>query len=267
MSEGDTIFRIAATMRRTLGDDRIMHARGRLGGGAQLERLVGSRVQRVTPRGKHLLIDFEGGLTLHTHLGMVGSWHRYRPGERWRRPADEAVAVLETARAVAVCFAAPTVELIETRALPRHPVLAELGPDPLDPAFDRAAAVRRMAASRTSVAEALLDQRVVAGVGNVYRNEALAACRLDPFEPACEVGDEGLSELLETAASMLRANVGQGLRATVPGAPAGERWVYRRAGRPCRRCGTIIRSASIGQPPRMLFWCPRCQVSGPRSAA
>jgi endonuclease-8 len=266
MPEGDTIFRIAATMRRTLGDDPIVHARGRPGG-AQLERLVGCRVLRVTPQGKHLLIDFEGGLTLHTHLGMLGSWHRYRPGERWRRPADEAVAVLETGRAVAVCFAAPTVELMETRAVRLHPGLAELGPDLLDPTTDLELVARRLAGDGRSVAEALLDQRLVAGVGNVYRNEALAACRLDPFEPAAEVGVERLTALLATTASILRSNVGQPVRSTVPGARAGERWVYRRAGRPCRRCGTLIRSASVGRPPRTLYWCPRCQAPGPRSAA
>jgi endonuclease-8 len=126
--EGDTLFRTAAVLREVLEDRRIVAARGRPGG-AQLERLVGSRVERVTSIGKHLVIDVDIGLSLHSHLGMHGSWHRYRPGEPWRRPPSRAVAVLEVDGAVAVCFDAPTVELMQTRALAVHPLLRQLGPD------------------------------------------------------------------------------------------------------------------------------------------
>jgi endonuclease-8 len=151
MPEGDTLYRVADVMLRTLGDDRIVAARGRPGG-AQLERVVGMRVSAVRTRGKHLLIDFDGGLTLHTHLQMFGSWHRYRPSERWRASPEDAVAVLETERAVVVCFSAPTVELIETKALPLHRVLAALGPDLLDPEPDLETVVRRLLAARLTVA-------------------------------------------------------------------------------------------------------------------
>lgn len=258
MPEGDTIKRIADVMRRCLRDEVIVAARGRPGG-AQLSRVVGSRVTTVAARGKHLLIDFEVGLTLHSHLQMRGTWHRYRPGERWRRPVDRAVAVLETRSVVAVCFDAPTVELLETRALRLHPVLSELGPDLLD--ADRALdeAVRRLLASRLTIAEALLDQRIVAGIGNVYRNEILALARVHPHLLASELSEGQARRILAVAASMLRSNTDGGVRATVPNARRGERWVYRRAGRPCRRCGTAIRSESLGQPPRRLYWCPDCQ--------
>ena len=196
MPEGDTIYRTADVMRRTLGMDEIVAARGRPGG-AQLQRVVGSRVAAIRTRGKHLLIDFDDGLTLHTHLQMHGSWHRYRPGERWRAPADDAVAVLETVRAVAVCFEAPTVELVETTALPLHPVLAKLGPDLLDPEPDLAEAVRRLRGSQATVAEALLDQRLVAGIGNVYRSEVLFIERQDPFAAADAVSPSAVIGLLE----------------------------------------------------------------------
>ena len=262
MPEGDTIYRIADVMRRVLLDGEVVAARGRPGG-ARLEQVVGTRVQSVTTRGKHLLVGFDGGLTLHAHLQMRGTWHRYRPGEPWRRQADRAVAVLETASAVAVCFDAPTVELIETRALAIHPVLAELGPDLLagEPQLDEVAA--RMAAGGArglTIAEALIDQRVVAGIGNVYRSEVLASSLLSPWVTAGSLADEALARLLATASTMLRWNLDGGVRRTIPGAGGGERLVYGRAGRPCRRCGAPIRSSALGQPPRRVYWCPRCQA-------
>lgn len=262
MPEGDTIYRTADVMRRTIGTDAIVAARGRPGG-VQLQRVVGSHVAAVRTRGKHLLIDFDGGLTLHTHLQMHGSWHRYGPGERWRAPADEAVAVLETVNAVAVCFEAPTVELVETRALPLHPVLSKLGPDLLDPEPDIEGAVRRLRASQATIAEALLDQRLVAGIGNVYRSEILAYRVVPPFTLASGLGLDELHRIITTASEMLRANLDGGVRATVPGERRGERWVYRRAGRPCRRCSAAIESRSLGQPPRRVYWCPACQARRP----
>jgi len=260
MPEGDTLYRIADVMRRTLGGDAISRAHGRPGG-AQLERLIGARVRSVRTRGKHLLIDFDDGLTLHTHLGMSGSWHRYRPGERWRLPADDGVAVLETKTAVAVCFGAPTVELIETRALPSHPVLSRLGPDLLDPDPDLNEAARRISGAEVTIAEALLDQRLVAGIGNVYRSEVLALGALFPFTPASHLDHSEVRRIVEAAAGLLRANRDGAIRATVPDTRRGERWVYRLAGRPCRRCGTAIESRSLGQPPRKVYWCPGCQAA------
>ena len=266
MPEGDTLYRTAEVMRRTLGTDEVVAARGRPGG-AQLDRIVGAHAVAVRTRGKHLLIDFDDGLTLHTHLQMHGSWHRYRPGERWRAPADDAVAVLETERAVAVCFSAPTVELIETRALPLHPVLSQLGPDLLDPEPDLDEAARRLGASQLTLAEALLDQRLVAGIGNVYRSEVLAYSSIPPFTPACDLSPAELRRIVETASAMLRANLDGGVRATVAGGRPGERWAYGLAGRPCRRCGATIESRSLGQPPRRVYWCPRCQAKAPCGVA
>jgi endonuclease-8 len=259
--EGDTLRRTAEVLGRTLRGDVVVAATGRTGG-AQLSRLVGSRIDAVRSQGKHLLIDFEGGLTLHSHLGMHGSWHRYRPGERWRR-RDAAVAVLETATSVAVCFGAPTVELIETRALSLHPVLGALGPDLLADPPDLGAALDRLQAperASRSVAEALLDQEAVAGIGNVYRSEVLARSSIDPFIPVGDLPRATLETMIRDASELLHANLGGGVRRTVPMARPGVRMVYGRAGRPCRRCGATIRSTMLGQPPRRLYWCPACQV-------
>lgn len=273
MPEGDTIYRTAEVMRRTLHDDEIVAARGGRSG-VPLERVVGSRVASVSALGKHLLVAFDNGLTLHTHLRMRGTWHRYRPRERWRLPADEAVAVLETGSAVVVCFRAPTVELIETRALPLHPVLSQLGPDLLDAEVDLDEATTRLRSSRITVAEALLDQRLVAGIGNVYRSEVLHLCGQDPMTRACDLPEDQAARLLTTARDLLAANTGGGQRVTMAdasgarpdasdaGSRSRERWVYRRAGRPCRHCATPIRSRTLGRPLRQLYWCPACQRPG-----
>src|SRR5262249_14989454 len=151
--------------------------------GPQVDRLVGRNVTSVEAQGKHLLIRFDNGLELRSHLGMHGSWHRYAQGERWRRPAARAKLVLETPNAVAVCFDRPTLELFETRLERIHPALSRLGPDLLGATFgpqDAQEARRRLRASEAaqrSIAEGLLDQRALAGIGNVYKNEALFAER------------------------------------------------------------------------------------------
>ena len=282
MPEGDTLFRAADVLRRALLGDRVTAARGRPGG-VHLARVVGTRVQDVSTHGKHLLIRFDDGLTLHTHLGMKGTWHRYAPGARWRRAPARAVAVIETAGCTAVCFDAPVVELLETRALAQHPSLARLGPDLLAPTPDLATAVARLRAperATLTIAEALLDQAAVAGLGNVYRSELLFAARIDPFVRVVSLDAVVLESLLKMGVRLLAANTGGGQRVTMPdalGAQPGtsrglrgrsDRWVYRRAGRPCRRCGTPVRSTSLGHPPRRLYWCPCCQgLTGPSPGA
>jgi endonuclease-8 len=279
VAEGDTIFRTAAVLRGALVGETVTAARAR-SGGAQVGRLVGAKVTSVTARGKHLLIDFDDGLTLHSHLGLTGAWHRYAPGEPWRRPASRVLGLLETDRHVVVCFDAPVLELVEHRALALHPWLAGLGPDLLDEPPDLDGVVARLRVERRaqmSIGEALLDQRVVAGLGNVYRSEILAHRLVSPFLPVHALSDATLIGLLELGRDLLRANVTGGDRVTMPDslgaapwASAGlrrqtRRWVYGRAGQPCRRCGTMIRSQPLGHPARRVYWCPRCQV-GPSSA-
>jgi endonuclease-8 len=275
--EGDTLHRTASVLRAVLLDERVTAARARPGG-PQLVRVIGSRIDRVEAVGKHLLIGFDVGLTLHTHLRMEGSWHRYRPGERWRRSPTRAVAVLETPRAVAVCFDAPVAELLETRALPLHPALAGLGPDLLADEPDLDAAVSRLldpARASLTIAEALLDQTAVAGIGNVYRSEVLWAVRVSPFAMVGAVGLDTLRSLLEVAAGFMRANADSPFRTTMPDALGGSPGslgprrgrsrlaVYGRSGRPCPRCGAIVRAKVLGELPRRVYWCPTCQAARP----
>lgn len=258
MPEGDTIHRTARTLERVLAGERVEDfAAPRLPTGASL---IGAVVQGVVARGKHLLIRFEDDRVLHTHLGLPGSWHVYRPGDPWqRRDVRARIAVSE---AVAVCFGAPVVELLDTPALTRHPVLRRLGPDLCLAEPDLEAAAERMTRipdPATTIGEALLDQRVAAGIGNVYRSEI---CFLEGIHPETPVGSVSPSvqrRLLERGAQLLRANLTTSRRTTVPGCPPGSLFVYGRAGRPCRRCGTPIELTRPGDQARMVFWCPECQ--------
>ena len=208
---------------------------------------MGRNVTGVEALGKHLLIRLDSGLELRTHLGMHGSWHRYAPGEVWKRPAARARLVIEVPGAVAVCFDAPVVELFEVRAEPIHPVLGRLGPDLLADEFDPEEALRRLRdpARRTrSIGEALLDQGALAGIGNVYKNEILWIEGVDPFAPVARLDDATLGRLVGTARLLLMRNVGSASRTTTGGdrrAMGSRLWTYGRTGRPCRRCGTAIR--------------------------
>jgi endonuclease-8 len=261
VAEGDTLVRIASVLREVLVGRQVSAARGRPGG-AELGRLVGRSVESVEARGKHLLVSFSTGLTLHTHLGLHGSWHRYRPGEAWRRAPSRAAAIIEVPTAVCVCFDAPTVEVIETRALALHPVLRSLGPDIGRTDFDVEAALaglRTPDRAGIAIGEALLDQRAVAGLGNVYRSELCFLERISPFTPVGQLDDEVLRRLLERGSALVAANIQDGARVTTASGTPGTLYVYGRTGRPCRRCGTPICSATTGRHARRAYWCPRCQ--------
>ncbi len=276
MPEGDTLFRTAAGLRPHLVGRTVMAARANGPGPVpQVDRLVGQGITAVEALGKNLLIRFDNGLELRTHLRMNGSWHRYRPGERWRRPAARARLVLEVPGAVAVCFDAPVVELFEQRVEALHPSLGRLGPDLLAAGFDADEAVRRLRSpSRADLvmADALLDQRALAGIGNVYKNELLWIERVSPFATVAEVDDEALGRLVAGARRLLLANVDPagGAGGTERVTTAGDRgapgplYVYGRTGRPCRRCRARIESAISGVDIRRLtYWCPACQTSPP----
>ncbi len=259
MPEGDTLRRTALGLAPHLVGRPVTAARARPGG-PQVQRIVGATIESVEAVGKNLLIRFDNGLELRTHLRMNGSWHRYRPGERWRRPSDRARLVLEVPGAVAVCFDAPVIELFETRAEAIHPALAGLGPDLLDPAWSAhhaAEAHRRLREperATMTIGAALLDQRALAGIGNIWRNETLFHERIDPWAAVDELDDATLDLLVATARRLLRASVD----ASSGRSPM---WVYRRAGRPCRRCGTLVRSGAMDSAiARTSYWCPSCQA-------
>jgi endonuclease-8 len=263
--EGDTIHRAAARLRSALeGATLTRFAAPRLLGDRPR---AGSRIEGVEARGKHLLVHFDDGLTLRTHMRMTGSWHVYRTGERWRQPAHLARATLELDNGwLAVCFAAPVVETYH-RAGAEPPPLAQLGPDLCLPEPDLEVATERLARLSepdTQIADALLDQRIAAGIGNVYKSEVLWACAVDPFAPVASVDADTRRRLYAVAHKMLRANLGSGPRRTLhlslSAQPAGLA-VYGRRGQPCRRCGTPVRARPQGEQGRRTFWCPTCQPS------
>jgi endonuclease-8 len=253
--EGDTIHRAASVLREVLGRGPLtrFEARGLRGPYPQ----PGEPIERIEARGKHLLIGFGGGLTLHTHLRMDGSWRVLGAGAR---VGGSPVAVVGAPAGTAVCRKAPVVELLDATALRRHPRLSSLGPDLCLPEVDLDEVLRRievLADPDDPIGVVLLDQRLAAGIGNVYRSEVLWACRVDPFLALGSVPPETRRALYATASSQLRANLGPGPRRTVPQGLA----VYDRGGRPCRRCGTTIASRRIGEQARTTWWCPRCQTA------
>ena len=253
MPEGDTILRAARTLRAWLDGREVTAARS-TALGANAERLVGRTIVTVEARGKHLLIRLDDGVVVHTHLRMTGSWHVYPAGDPWQRPERQARLVIEAGDRVAVCFNAPVVELLAPADVLLHPSLRGLGPDALAEPLDldgvrlRARAVPR----ETPIGDVLLDQRVVAGIGNIYRCESLFLRGLHPATPLGDLGDDELDALVASAASLLHEGVRN---------ERGPAWVYGRANRPCRRCGTRVRSQRQGRDARLVYWCPRCQVS------
>jgi endonuclease-8 len=253
MPEGDTIFRTAETLRRWLGGREITGARSRVYGFPAL-RLVGLTVEGVEARGKHLLIRFDSGQVLHTHLRMSGSWHVY-PAERpWRRPESQARLVIESADRVAVCFNAPIVELLQPKAEGAHPSLGRLGPDVLADHLDLEE-VRRRARTRPpelALGELLLDQQVVSGIGNIWRSEALFVEGRSPWTERQKLTDEDLDALVDAASSLMRASA-------LGSRNGADHWVYKRTGQPCRKCGTRIESRRQGEQARTAYWCPACQ--------
>jgi endonuclease-8 len=273
--EGDTLFRTAATLQKAIGGRVVTRFETVL---TQLSRvdvdtpLTGRTIDKVEAHGKHLLIRFSGELTLRTHLRMNGSWHVYRPGERWQRPRAAMRIVIATDTWEAVGFDIPVAEFLTPASERRHRELATLGPDLLGAEFDAGEAVRRLRQRGERTVEiALLDQRALAGIGNVYKSEVLFACGVWPFATVVSLDDATLHRLVDTARAMLRANVApgddaamttyRGLRRTTRRSDPGERlWVYGRARKPCRNCGTPIEVRATGPDARLTYWCPQCQT-------
>jgi endonuclease-8 len=273
MPEGDSIFRAARALNRALAGRVITRFESVF---PQLTRidadrpLRGRTVERVTSRGKHLLMWFSGDLVLRTHMRMQGAWHIYRPGERWRRPRHEMRIHLATDAFEAVAFTVPVAEVSTQAELERE--LAEVGPDPLGPDFDAATAVERLRArGDVEIAEALLDQRAIAGIGNVYKSEVLFAARVNPFARGASLDAPTLERIVAATLKFMRANVTDGataaivtytgFRRTTGRADPSERlWVYGRAAKPCRCCGTPISFAKQGLHARSTYWCAHCQL-------
>ena len=273
MPEGDAIFRTARTLHRALAGRTVTRFESVLPALTRVHEdapITGRIVERVEAAGKHVLMRVSGGLVLRTHMRMNGSWHVYRTGERWQRPRRDMRIVIATDAYEAVAFSVPVAEWLDERGEARQRDLRAMGPDLLGGAFDEDEALRRLRErDDADIADVLLDQRVAAGIGNVYKSEVLFICRVDPFVPAREVNDEAVRDILRTARRLLQANVTTlGGITTYVGFRRGKgrdeserRYVYGRARRPCRRCGTPIRVRAQGPYARLTYWCPRCQSS------
>jgi len=250
MAEGDTILRAARRLDAALSGEVVAasapNPRGRA---ARVERLDGLRLERVEARGKNLLLHF-GELVLHSHLGMNGSWHVYRRGERWRKPRRSAWALLAAEEREAAQFGGPTLRVLRADRLRLDPQLSRLGPDVLAPDFDLEAAVRRLRADPArSLGDALLDQTLVCGIGNIFKSEACFAARVDPWRRLGDLDDEELGAVLAAARELMLEAV------------ASERHGYAvyRARRPCPVCGGRVSSRGQGDANRTTYWCPNCQ--------
>ena len=257
MPEGDTIHRTANRLRPALaGQDLLRFDAPRLTGDRPR---IGHQILDVEAVGKNLLIRFERQLVLHTHMKMTGSWHLYRPHEKWQKPAHLARATIGVADWVAVCFAAPTVRTWRDIDGQPNP-LSHLGPDlcvgspEIDVVVDR---IANICEPQTSIADVLLDQRIAAGIGNVFKSEVLWACRTSPFAPVNEISNDERRQLYVTATKQLQANLTTAQRTTVPGGLA----VYGRRRQPCLRCRSNIEVRNHGDQARSTYWCATCQLA------
>jgi len=258
MPEGDTIHHAARRIREVLLDrapDAIVtpHPRHRADGWP--ERLAGRTVRSVDAQGKHLFVRFDGDLTLHSHLRMTGSWGVHRHGARWKRARGRAWLVMSSGEWDVVQFDGPVLELMRESRTRFDRRLAALGQDVIGASFDEAAFLRRLRAGDRgrAIGDALLDQRIVAGIGNVWKSEACFAAAVNPWRALADVSDEEVIEIVRFARRRMRAS------ADADGFSSRPRAVYRRAGMPCRRCGATIRQHGQGDDNRLTYWCPGCQ--------
>jgi endonuclease-8 len=269
MPEGDTLFRAARTLGRALAGRKVLAASTQVAA-VDAESLIGRTVAAVEAKGKNLIIRFDDGRLLRTHLRMNGSWHVYRPGEKWWKPARLARLVLETDAFVAVCFEAPVIELMRAKDERVHAPLATLGPDILAETFDLEGARERLRSlSELPIGVAIVEQRAVAGIGNIYKSESLFLAGVDPFARVDALDDAALDTILRRARALMQAATrDDGWRGSGPGG-RDRAWVYRRSGQPCRRCRTRIEMRRQGEGNRSTYYCPTCQrvAAAPAGAA
>jgi endonuclease-8 len=193
-------------------------------------------------------------------MGMTGSWHVYHPGQAWRKPAHYASLWLSINNLEVICFSPKQLELLSADQFRRHPHLQRLGPDLLAESFDEAAAVARFRTRNDlPIGEAVMNQTLVCGIGNIYKSEVLFLMHFDPFAPVARFADEELVGMLATARRLMQRNCGGPDRTTRDGGGPGSLWVYGKSGRPCPKCGTVIQLRRQGEAGRTTCWCPVCQ--------
>ncbi len=286
MPEGDTIFRSARALNLALQGKQITcfeTAYAQLASVDDQTPIAGRMIDRVESRGKWLLIHFSGDLILVTHMLMSGSWHIYRPGESWRRGRSHMRIVLATEDFEAVAFDVQVASFHTARSLERNTTIPKLGPDLLATNFSEDEAASRLTArGDDEIANVLLNQQVIAGIGNVFKSEICFTCGVNPFTKVSSLTPANIKCLLESARRLMAANVSEGAsdrivtytgprRTTGADNPTARLWVYGRRGEPCRRCGTLILVRKQGPGVRSTYWCPQCQPlpesqSGPAPA-
>ncbi len=278
MPEGDTIFRSARALGRALTGKVVTHFETALAPLASVNDntpVAGRTVENIEAKGKWLLIHFSGDLILVTHMLMSGSWHIYRVGEAWRVPRRMMRCVVRVADFEAVAFNVPVAKFFTARTLERNSMIPKLGPDLLRADYDEAEArARVLARPDEEIASVLLNQRVIAGLGNVYKVEVCFLCGVHPFRTVASLTPDELDCLLFQSRKLIRENVNEGSRGGDPEAvltytgarrttgssDAGSRlWVYGRQGQPCRRCGAAVLMRKQGPDARSTYWCPMCQ--------
>lgn len=260
MPEGDTLHQAAAAL-------SVMRGQTVTAFESPLPALssadaIGATLTRIEARGKNLLIWFDDTHALYTHLRMSGSWHLYRadtPRQSWQRPPHRARVIIITPQWQAVCFDAPTVQWLTPQDIAHHPMLSTLGPDLITATDIEAMLTSLRTDPHRPLGEAIMDQRLIAGIGNVYKSELLFIERLDPFAPLTRYDDPTLRHLLEAARTWMRRNLTPAPRQTRWGQERHRTWVYRRQGEPCARCDAPIEMRRQGTLARSTYYCPRCQ--------
>jgi endonuclease-8 len=248
MPEGDTIRRAARSLAAALVGKEVRALRSYFPEVSRA-RLVGRKIVAVEAVGKHLLIRFDDGRALHSHMRMTGSWRVLRPGA----PYAEHLArcVIEVEGALAVCMRAPTIRVLGAKEVDTDRRLVELGPDVLGRTFDFAEARARLRRTPDrEIGDGLLDQTCVAGIGNIYKSESLFRACVDPWTKTGVLDDATLERILREARRLMHASLNDG---------RARRWVYDRARLPCRRCGELVQVRRQGVLQRATYWCPRCQ--------
>lgn len=278
MPEGDTIYRAARALQRAIGGKVVTGFETALAPLARVDDdtpITGRTIEKVESRGKWCLIYFSGDLILVTHMLMSGSWHIYRTGEKWWMGKARMRVVIRTTDFEAVAFNVPVAEFHNARSLERYTQIPKLGPDILSEEFTVEGGVRRLAEHaathpQAEIAVALLNQRVMAGLGNVYKSEVAFTAGVNPFRAMSTITPREMEAMAELSQRYMKANVldgsGDGIvtysgnRRTTHAANREERlWVYGRQGQECRRCGTAIMMRKQGEQARSTYWCPSCQ--------
>jgi endonuclease-8 len=273
--EGDTIFRAARALGRALAAKPVTGFRTTYPLLARFDDdtpLIGQLVRSVESRGKWLLIHFSGGATMATHMLMSGSWHIYRPGERWQRPRTNMRILIENSDYVAVGFSVPVAKMLRTDQIERVLPIPQTTIDVLNQDFDAIEVARRvLACGAEEIGDVLLHQHVIAGVGNVFKSEVCFVTATNPFSKVSALDAEKIRALIATSHRLVKANVledsadmivndaGRRRRTTHESDPGASLWVYGRQGEPCRRCARPIRRRMQGPDARVTFWCPQCQ--------